>query len=55
MITFVCFVDFKKAIDFNCRDLLWVKMKQLDIEGKLLNTIQSMYTNVQYSIKINDL
>ena len=51
---FVCFVDFKKAFDSICRGS-WVKMQHLGFEGKLLNTIQSMYTTVQYSIKINDL
>ena len=53
--TFVCFVDFKKVFDSISRKYLWEKMRNLGVSGKLLKTIQAMYTNVRYTIKVNEL
>ena len=43
----------KKAYDTVNREMLWYKLIALGINGKFLKGIQSMYVNVQYSVKIN--
>ena len=37
----------KKAFDPVNRQKLWLKLSQVEIQGKLLKTIQSMYLNVK--------
>ena len=49
---FVCFVDFKAAFDSIWRQALFYKLAHLNIGGNFLRTIQSMYSNVQYSVKL---
>ena len=46
---------YKKAFDSISRKYLWEKMRNLGVSGKLLKTIQAMYTNVRYTIKVNEL
>ena len=48
------FIDFKKAFDFVVRDVLWFKLIQNGVRGKILNVIQSMYSNIKSRIKFND-
>ena len=52
--TFVCFVDAKKAFDTVHRDCLWYKLMSLGIKGKILKAVQSLYTEVQCVVKVND-
>ena len=52
--TYVCCVDAKKAFDTVQRDCLWYKRISLGIEGKILNAVQSLYTEVQCVVKVND-
>ena len=52
--TYVCFVDAKKAFDTVQRDCLWYKLMSLGITGKILKAIQSLYTEVQCVVKVND-
>ena len=40
---FSAFIDFKRAFDFVVRDILWYKLIQMGVRGKILNIIQSMY------------
>ena len=53
--TYVCFVD-EKAFDTVQRDCLWYKLISVGIKGKILNAVQSLYTNVQCqcAVKVND-
>ena len=53
--TFVSFIDFHKAFDKVNRDLLWFKLMSVGISGKILDAIQSLYENVQCTVKVNDL
>ena len=53
--TYVCFIDYKKAFDTVNRDLLWYKLMCIGITGRILDAIQSLYVNVQCTVKINDL
>ena len=39
-----CFVDFKKAFDLVPRDCLWKVLKQRGMAGRVLSSLQSMYT-----------
>ena len=48
------FIDFKKAFDFVVRDVLWFKLIQNGVRGKILNIIQSMYRNIKSRIKFNN-
>ena len=52
--TYICFVDAKKAFDTVQRDCLWYKLMSVGIKGKILNALQSFYTNVQCAVRIND-
>ena len=52
--TFVCFIDFRKAFDSIPRNHLWDKLQRIGVRGKLLKVIQSMYSNVHYTIKLNN-
>ena len=51
---FTCFVDFKKAFDTVSRPALFVKMAKLKIGGNFLKTIQSLYENDNFNIKIGN-
>ena len=48
------FVNFKKAIDFINRDIIWFKLIKLGVRGKMLNVIESMYKNVKARVKFNN-
>ena len=52
--TYACFVDFRKAFDSVTRELLWQKMAANGINGKYLDCIQALYTNMTSSVRIND-
>lgn len=45
------FVDLRKAFDSTNRNALWLKLYNLDISGKMLRIIRSMYTIVKSSVK----
>ena len=51
---FCSFTDFSKAFDYVVRDVLWFKLLQFGIRGKMLDIIESMYKNVKSQVKIND-
>ena len=52
---FAAFVDFKKAFDFVVRDVLWYKLIQMGVRGKILNIIQSMYSNIKSRVKFDNI
>ena len=51
---FCSFIDFSKAFDFVVRDVLWFKLLQFGVRGKMLDIIVSMYENVKSQVKINN-
>ena len=53
--TFACFVDLRKAFDTVNRHCLWFKLMKCGINGKILNSIQALYTDVRCSVRVNDL
>ena len=48
------FIDFKKTFDFDVRDVLWFKLIESGIRGKILNVIQSMYKSIKSRVKFNN-
>ena len=51
--TFVSFVDFSKAYDRVPRDLLWLKLEKMGLNGNLLNSLQSIYQQVQCWVRVH--
>ena len=51
--TFVCYVDFTRAFDLIPHDLLKLKLLQHGIDGKIYQSICSIYTNMKSCIKLN--
>lgn len=51
--TYIAFVDFSKAYDTINRELLWTKLQSHGINGKILQSLQSLYQNVKCSVKVN--
>ena len=51
--TFAIFIDFLKAYDRINRTLLWYKLTKLGINGKMLNSLKSLYEQVTCSVRIN--
>jgi exonuclease III len=49
-----CFIDFKTAFDTISRTALIYKLLKADIGGNFLGVLQSMYSNVSYSVKVNN-
>ena len=52
--TFCCFIDMKKAFDWVDRDLLFYKLLMYNIDGKIYNSIKSLYSHPLSSIKLNN-
>lgn len=50
---FSCFVDFKSAFDTVWRKALIYKLLKLEIGGSFIATLESMYSDVSYCIKLN--
>ena len=49
---FSAFIDLKKAYDSVDRDLLWGKLESLGIQGKILQSIKAVYSDVKCKVKI---
>ena len=47
-------IDFSKAFDYVVRDILWFKLIQYGVRGKMLEIIMSMYGDVKSRVKINN-
>ena len=46
------FIDFRKAFEFVVRDVLWFKLIESGIRGKILNVIQSMYKVLKVELSL---
>jgi hypothetical protein len=51
---YIALIDFSKAYDYVVRDVLWYKLIQFEVRGKILNVIQSMYSNIKLKVKCNN-
>ena len=48
------FTGTKSSFDFVIRDVLWFKLVESWIRGKILNVIQSMYKSIKSRVKLNN-
>ena len=53
MNTFATFIDFSKAYDRIDRTLLWHKLSNIGIDGKMFNALKSLYSNVKCTVRLN--
>ena len=49
---FAAFIDFKKAYDWIDRDTLWQSLRCLGLHGPILESLISMYTNVNIRVRV---
>ena len=50
---FVAFVDFQKAFDYIVHDILWFKLVEIVVRGKMLNVIKSLYSNLKSRVNFD--
>ena len=50
---YCAFIDFSKAFDYAVYDNLWYKLVNLELTGKSLDIIKSMYTTVKSRVKLD--
>ncbi len=53
--TFVAYIDFMKCFDLIDRNMLFYKLTEYGIDGKLYRTLKMMYTNTMSAVNINRL
>ena len=53
--TFAAFIDFKTAYDSINLNLLWKRLTQIGIRGKMFKAVQSLYQSVSSCVRINGL
>ena len=51
---FSAFVDFQKAFDYIVHDILWFKLVEIGVRGKMLNVIKSIYSNLKSRVKFDN-
>ena len=51
--TYCCFVDFAKAFDSVNHTMLWHKLLAYGVHGSMINTIKSLYSNLQSCVRVN--
>ena len=51
--TFVSFIDFSKAYDSIPRHVLWSKLKDMGLGGRLYNALISLYKTVKSCVRLN--
>ena len=53
--TFVCFINFRKAFDSVCRNILWEKLERsFHIKACFLHILKQMYENVSSCVRVDD-
>ena len=52
---FTAFIDLEKAFDWVDRELLFFRLLQYNIDGKMYNAIKSFYTQCESCIRLNSL
>jgi hypothetical protein len=53
--TYVAFVDFRKAYDCIDRELLWHKLRDIGVQGKMYRAITSLYKSVKGCVRLNGI
>ena len=52
---FAAFIDLEKAFDWVDKDLLFYRLLQYNIDGKMYTAIKSFYTHCESCIQLNHL
>jgi hypothetical protein len=52
---FTCFVDFRKAFDSVPRQILWQRLHDIGVKGRMLFAVQALYVNVSFGLKMAGL
>ena len=50
---FACFLDIEKAFDTAKREALWVRLEERGVQGKIMDTIKSMFEKVCVRVKVD--
>ena len=50
---YLAFVDFKKAFDLVDRSILWRKLIDKGMSGRILNIVQTIYQNTKLKVRLN--
>ena len=53
--TYCAFIDFKKAYDYVDRDILWRRLENYGIGGKMFNAVKSLYKSVSACVRLNGI
>jgi hypothetical protein len=53
--TFVAYINFSKAYDSVNRDILWKKLANVGVNGKMFLAVKSIYSNVTACVQVNNL
>ena len=51
--TFCAFIDFKKAYDTFDRTLLWKRLSDIGVSGKMFTALKSLYVSVRSCVRVN--
>jgi hypothetical protein len=51
--TFCAFIDFKKAYDNINRNILWKRLYDIGVCGKMLSAVQSLYVSMMSCVRVN--
>ena len=51
--TFCAFIDFKKAYDTIDRNLLWKRLSDIGVSGKMFSALKSLYVSVRSCVRVN--
>ena len=50
---YATFIDYEKAFDTVNRKMLWQKLRNSNINGKILNVIRDIYEKTKASVRVN--
>jgi hypothetical protein len=50
---YTAFIDFRKAYDSINRNILWNSLRSLGLHGRMMDTIISMYKNINIRVRLN--
>ena len=53
-VTFLCFIDFRKAFDTVWHDGLWKALWDNGVKGKAWRVVRSLYTSMRASVRLGD-
>lgn len=51
--TFAAFIDFRRAFDGLDRGMMWSKLNEYGVCGRMLRAVKSLYTDVQCTVRVN--